>query len=60
MGLGKTLSMIALTATDLPGYSYEEAAVGEGADEGPPDTTTLIVVPPPRMSIPLPHDLRVS
>jgi len=51
MGLGKTLSMIALVASDLStdhvqGQSLQE----DDADEHalPPVSATLIIVPPPR------------
>ncbi|KAI3340580.1 SNF2 family N-terminal domain-containing protein [Ustulina deusta] len=43
MGLGKTLTMIALVATDLQGLGFDEREIFE--DEA--NNTTLIVVPPP-------------
>lgn len=51
MGLGKTLTMIALVATDLE-KQKQEAAEGTGPDdyEEPYAGATLIVVPPPRKS----------
>lgn len=45
MGLGKTLTMIALIATDLPGYQKDHLL-----SDSLTGTTTLVVVPPPRMS----------
>lgn len=54
MGLGKTLTMIALTASDLmcaslaPGLAY---TTPRGGTEMPPAGQTLVVVPPPRMFI---------
>ncbi len=42
MGLGKTLTMIALVATDLQGLGFDEREIFE--DEA--NNTTLIVVPP--------------
>jgi SNF2 family DNA or RNA helicase len=44
MGLGKTLTMIALVATDLQGkFAPEESACNIETNK-----TTLVVVPPPR------------
>ncbi|KAK6335580.1 alpha-1,6-mannosyltransferase, variant 2 [Orbilia brochopaga] len=49
MGLGKTLSMIALVATDLPGYPGECMAMEKDVDSyhSVPSPVTLIVVPSP-------------
>jgi SNF2 family DNA or RNA helicase len=44
MGLGKTLTMIALAATDLEG-TYHHMQTGQEAHLDVP--TTLIIVPPP-------------
>jgi SNF2 family DNA or RNA helicase len=44
MGLGKTLTMIALAATDLEGADYHMETGQEGISDVP---ATLIVVPPP-------------
>ena len=50
MGLGKTLTMIALTATDLSMGSLQGQPLQEDdVDEHKrPVATTLIIVPPPR------------
>jgi hypothetical protein len=48
MGLGKTLTMIALIATDLQGYSYGESTSGRALDSAACSKATLIIVPPPR------------
>ncbi|KAH7360363.1 SNF2 family N-terminal domain-containing protein [Rhexocercosporidium sp. MPI-PUGE-AT-0058] len=47
MGLGKTLSMIALIATDLKGYHNENFGPHSGIDENLSNNTTLVIVPPP-------------
>lgn len=48
MGLGKTLSMIALVATDLPEYQKDHLLLERLHDEELGNNTTLVVVPPPR------------
>ncbi len=50
MGLGKTLTMIALIATDLAGYHSGDFAMDENVDDDKPNKTTLVIVPPPRTS----------
>lgn len=48
MGLGKTLTMIALAATDLEIEHHDDfSRVDVAADEGH-NGATLIIVPPPR------------
>lgn len=47
MGLGKTLTMIALIATDLQGYRTGEFAFEQSAYDVETNKTTLVVVPPP-------------
>ena len=51
MGLGKTLTMIALAATDHPMGSAEDEMVEEGDTDKQkhPVSATLIIVPPQRM-----------
>ena len=51
MGLGKTLSMIALIAADLTGYHYGKFA---SIDDDVSNKTTLVIVPPPGISLPTP------
>lgn len=48
MGLGKTLTMIALTASDLDSKEYETPGLDFDDSETPPVLATLIVIPPPR------------
>jgi SNF2 family DNA or RNA helicase len=52
MGLGKTLSMIALIATDLKDYHYGDFAVHGSIDKDLSNKTTLVIVPPPGTSLP--------
>jgi hypothetical protein len=48
MGLGKTLTMIGLAATDLEPELYEDfPVVGVAAEKGH-NGATLVIVPPPR------------
>ncbi|PMD50139.1 uncharacterized protein K444DRAFT_546687 [Hyaloscypha bicolor E] len=47
MGLGKTLSMIALIATDLKGYRYGDFVMHSSIGEDLSNMTTLVIVPPP-------------
>ncbi|KAL5313043.1 hypothetical protein ACEPPN_019470 [Leptodophora sp. 'Broadleaf-Isolate-01'] len=47
MGLGKTLSMISLVATDLMGYHYGDFAMHCSIDDVVSNKTTLVIVPPP-------------
>ena len=52
MGLGKTLTMIALAATDLePGRSLitEDDLWDDPEDSKPSISATLVIVPQPRM-----------
>jgi SNF2 family DNA or RNA helicase len=51
MGLGKTLTMIALIATDLTGYCYGDFTMNESVDDDLSNKTTLVIVPPPRTSL---------
>jgi SNF2 family DNA or RNA helicase len=51
MGLGKTLSMIALIATDLKGYHYGDFAGHGSIDKDLSNKTTLVIVPPPGTSL---------
>jgi hypothetical protein len=48
MGLGKTLTMIALVATDLDRSSTDTTAVESDEETRPLVSATLIVIPPPR------------
>lgn len=48
MGLGKTLSMIALIATDLKDYHY---GMHDSIDNDLSNETTLVIVPPPGTSL---------
>jgi hypothetical protein len=48
MGLGKTLTMISLIATDLPGYQSNAVSLEHPLD-GSSNQTTLVIVPPPCM-----------
>lgn len=48
MGLGKTLTMIALAATDLEPKQYEAFSVADVSVEDGHNGATLIIVPPPR------------
>lgn len=50
MGLGKTLTMIALAATDQDRNIDVNSQGDEGDDDRHKVAATLIVVPPPRMS----------
>ena len=54
MGLGKTLSMIALIATDLGGYHYRGFAMHGSIDDDASNKTTLVIVPPPGTFWPTP------
>jgi len=54
MGLGKTLSMIALIATDLKDYHHEDFAMHSSIDNDLSNETTLVIVPPPGTSLPTP------
>jgi SNF2 family DNA or RNA helicase len=54
MGLGKTLSMIALIATDLKGYHGGNFAMHSSIDEDLSNKTTLVIVPPPGSHFPTP------
>lgn len=48
MGLGKTLTMIALVATDLDRNSTDDIAPDIDQETKPRVSATLIVIPPPR------------
>lgn len=48
MGLGKTLTMIALTATDLETGQHEDLSRADIPVEERHNGATLIIVPPPR------------
>jgi SNF2 family DNA or RNA helicase len=48
MGLGKTLTMIALVAADSEGYNAGNLALEESECNIGTTKATLIVVPPPR------------
>ncbi|KAL2128220.1 hypothetical protein VTI74DRAFT_9476 [Chaetomium olivicolor] len=47
MGLGKTLAMIALVATDLDNNSTEDVELDIDQEEKPRVSATLIIIPPP-------------
>jgi SNF2 family DNA or RNA helicase len=47
MGLGKTLSMIALVATDLGREHHENLTIPGCIDSDVSNNTTLVIVPPP-------------
>lgn len=49
MGLGKTLSMIALIATDSTQYQDSNLLLDPQGCEKGTTSATLIIVPPPRM-----------
>lgn len=49
MGLGKTLTMIALVATDLDNSTERHDRVSGHHQDIPGVETTLIIIPPPRM-----------
>lgn len=57
MGLGKTLTMIALIATDLMGCRHGDFGTHSNIDDDTSNTTTLVIVPPPGTSFPLPSRL---
>lgn len=48
MGLGKTLTMISLVATDLDRNPAEDIALDMSEETKPRVSATLIVIPPPR------------
>lgn len=48
MGLGKTLTMIALAATDLESEQHRAFLEGDNSAENSHNGITLIIVPPPR------------
>jgi SNF2 family DNA or RNA helicase len=50
MGLGKTLTMIALVATDLDRKANVGADITMSGDENNSVSATLVIVPPTRMS----------
>jgi SNF2 family DNA or RNA helicase len=52
MGLGKTLTMIALIATDLARYHSGDFTIDESVGDNVPNRTTLVIVPPPRTFLP--------
>ena len=54
MGFGKTLTMIALIATDLAGYRHGDFGMDESIDDDVSNKSTLVIVPPPRTSLPTP------
>jgi SNF2 family DNA or RNA helicase len=54
MGLGKTLSMIALIATDSTGYHCRDSVIYGNTDDDVSNKTTLVIVPPPGTSLPTP------
>lgn len=47
MGLGKTLTMIALAASDLDEMRYETGLTNEAGSDMYQTDATLIIVPPP-------------
>ncbi|KUI55929.1 hypothetical protein VP1G_03266 [Cytospora mali] len=49
MGLGKTLTMIALAASDLDGLKDEAGFTYDDGGHKYQADATLIIVPPPRM-----------
>lgn len=55
MGLGKTLSMIALIATDFKGYHCGNFAVHSSINEDVSNKTTLVIVPPPGSYLLIPY-----
>jgi hypothetical protein len=48
MGLGKTLTMIALAATDLASDKDTRIHMDMDEDDKPYVSATLIIIPPPR------------
>jgi hypothetical protein len=50
MGLGKTLTMISLVATDLDRNSSEDVTLDTDEETKPRVSATLIIIPPPRKS----------